>query len=60
MKFSMTGQKKVTFKTRDCLIEVSEWAGLTVSFTIHYYVATIQISAGSQTTEIVAIKTNLY
>jgi hypothetical protein len=30
MKFYMTRQKKVTFNTGDCLIEVTAWAGLTV------------------------------
>ena len=30
MKCSMTGQKKVTFYTGDCLIEVTAYIGLTV------------------------------
>jgi hypothetical protein len=30
MKFSMTGQEKVTLNTDDCLIEVNAWADLTL------------------------------
>jgi hypothetical protein len=30
IKFSMTGQEKLSFNTDKCLIEVTKWAGLTV------------------------------